>query len=235
MNDIAMQAVFSLRCRRWCLKSAVQSQETSFARVVAGTWSVEEQTRAPAALIFVVASAVEAFKSTSRSRESMWQGRVCARNIVTLNRQMNGLMILSRHSHNRPCFSYFARNPTEATRRYSVSTDGMYKPRKQTKGGVEQNMRRSTALSFTTATHDESQQNKQQRRINVYDESENWEDWFSREEYVDPWGKVLEPLDYQPLDDDTRRVIQQLQDAYHGAAVDWQASPITTEQCNRVS
>ena len=69
------------------------------------------------------------------------------------------------------------------------------------------------------------------RPSSVYDESENWEDWFPMEEYCNPWTS-FPPLDDPRLDTTTRFLIQQLQDLYHGFY--FQTNRPTTEECNRV-
>lgn len=67
-----------------------------------------------------------------------------------------------------------------------------------------------------------------------YPEGESrWEDMFPPEEYNDPWDdkdETLRPLDYPPLDNSTRYVIQLLRDLHHGILGHDRPS---TERCNR--
>ena len=67
-----------------------------------------------------------------------------------------------------------------------------------------------------------------------YDNTLPWEEWFPPEEYENPWSnKHLEPLDNVFLDNQSRFVLQLLQDMYQ-ISLARRKDRITTQRCNAV-
>eukprot|EP00521_Asterionellopsis_glacialis_P012528 CAMPEP_0195295902 /NCGR_PEP_ID=MMETSP0707-20130614/18289_1 /TAXON_ID=33640 /ORGANISM="Asterionellopsis glacialis, Strain CCMP134" /LENGTH=345 /DNA_ID=CAMNT_0040357239 /DNA_START=263 /DNA_END=1300 /DNA_ORIENTATION=- len=68
-------------------------------------------------------------------------------------------------------------------------------------------------------------------KLSLYDESDDWEDWFSGAEYENAWV-TLEPLNYPALDNPTRTLVQLLQDLNHG--INMGLDRPTTLRCNKM-
>lgn len=84
---------------------------------------------------------------------------------------------------------------------------------------------------FATTDDTSSAQPARQRFQSVYDSSSCWRDWFSPEEYENPWDRqgtrFAYDLDFNAMDCASRHLIQLLQ-SFHRYEV------VTTEKCNVV-